>query len=261
MPLLLLTALVLGAIRGPGVPGSDLVLLLEIGVSERDIADYGARMGGFEPLDGEALARVEDLGATPAFVRALPRSVPDFGDISEIASTSDVFEDDRLGVGFVHPAAWTVVRTVDEDGVVILRIAPRSVADPRAFVSPALFVFVLEDSGLVPEASGPVREQLARSMGRRLRAAGLRPSPVGPGSADLLGVRRDTSRLEAATDGPHAGVLEIAFEVEAAGRAVGVGFTSSAEDRGRMEPVFRRLAGSLVLRAGAEGHTPRRRPG
>jgi hypothetical protein len=248
LTLIVTHALLVWAQPGPGLPASELVLLMEIGVGERDIAAYADHLGGFETVDAETFARVEELGASAALLGRLPRARPDFGTISEIASTSEVHDDPRLGLSFVYPAGWTVHRVVDDDGTAILRISPRFGVEPRVFVSPSLFVVVVEESSLVREAASPIRERLGGCLVRALRKAGMRPSAGIRGTIPLLGGERETVAIEAVVDGPAAGVLELAFEVDGQGRAVGVGFTASAADRQQARLAFGRLAGSLVLR-------------
>src|SRR5262245_33174898 len=113
----------------PGLSGDDVVLLLEIGVDEPEIMALAEKMGGFEPLDCERYAMVESLNPSVTFLQKLPRAALDYGAISELARKSDVFQDDRLGLGFVYPSGWEVTRTRAGNGGMILRISPRSVAD------------------------------------------------------------------------------------------------------------------------------------
>jgi len=230
----------------PGLSGADVGLLLEIGVGEQEIIRLADRMGGFEPLDAERYAMVESYNPSVAFLQRLPRVVTDFGAISELARKSEVFQDDRLGLGFVYPAGWAVTRSAAGKGGTILRIAPRSASDPRVFVSPCVFVFVQEKTAIVPDAADPLLQEIRQIVVRKLRAAGLRPAAGPSGSVQLLGSRRETASVGATVDGD-AGVLDVAFAIDAKGRAIGVGFTASAADRAKTAEAFSRLAESLVF--------------
>lgn len=247
---LLIPALIAGSAAGPGLGAADLVLLFEIGVSEQEIMAFADRKGGFEPLDSETCAAVESLGASRGFLERLPRSAPDFGEISALARASDVFEDAKLKLSFVYPAGWAVSRggTDGANAAIVLRVAPRSSNDPRVFVTPCIFLFLQNESGLVPEAAGPALGEIRQIMLHKLRTAGLRPVSASSEPTAFLGGACETVRLEAPIDGGAVGVLELALIVDSKGRAAGVGFTAGAGDRAATAEAFVRLARSVVLR-------------
>jgi hypothetical protein len=251
-------ALLSAAAPAPGLGASDLLLLLEIGVGERDIAAFAATVGGFEPLDAETWAAAESLGATHAFLEKLPRRVGDYGTVSDLARTSDVFEDEALGLAFVYPTGWVVSRTPANGGGVIVRVGPRAAADPRVFISPCLFLFLQPETGVVPDAETPVLGQVRQLLLKKLRAAGLRPAAGSSRTVSFLGRSHDTLAIEASIDGERGGVVEIALDVDGRGRAFGIGFTAAAADRGRLEEAFGALCGSIVLRAAPKAPAPRR---
>jgi hypothetical protein len=238
------------ALSGPEVSRAELLLLLEIGVSEQDIVAFADVRGGFESIDSETRSAAESLGASAAFLDRLPRSAPDFGSISELAKRSDVFEDEALGLAFVYPAGWAVSREGSDSGrgTVVLRVAPRSTPAPKAFVTPCLFVFVQNDSGLVPESTPAALGEVRRAVLGRLRGAGLRPTASDAERTSFLGQPCDAFVLEAPVDGGDLGVLGLALTVDAQGRAAGVGFTAGAGDRAATLAAFREMSRSVVLR-------------
>lgn len=243
-----LLAFVLAVIGGPRLSGGEVSLLLEIGVGESEILACADRRGGIDPLDPAAFSSVESRRPSQEFLARMPRAVPELGALSDLARRSEVFQDDRLGIAFVHPAGWVVTRTAAGDGGTILRIAPRSSNEPRVFVSPCIFVFVLEDAPAVPEAVDPMIAQARNILSARLRDLGLRPVAGAPTPVTLFGKPMNTASLEAAIDGASVGVFEVVFDVDARKRAVGVGFTASASDRPRLTEAFASLARSLAPR-------------
>jgi hypothetical protein len=232
----------------PGISPDDLVLLLEIGVGESEIIAYADVRGGFEPIDAEHWAVLESLGAGERLRARLVRREPDFGELSSLAKTSEVFQDRESGVSFVHPAGWTVSRTQRGHGAIAYRITPRSAGEPRVFLTPCVFLFVQPDSGLVPEAVEPALGEVRRMVLRRLRDAGMRPVAAESESAPFLGGKRETFRVEAAVDGSGVGALELALIVDPRGKAAGVGYTAPAGDAASTAEAFERVAKSFVLR-------------
>lgn len=248
MLLVALPLLLAAAPSGPGLSPADLVLLLEIGVAESEIIGYADRLGGFEAVDPGSWAALESLGAGERLRSRLVRTLPDFGELSALAKTSEVFQDREAGVSFVYPAGWAVARAPREKGRITYRIAPRSAGEPRVFMTPCVFLFVQDEAGLVPEAVEPALGEVRRMVVRRLRDAGLRPSFAPGGTTTLLGGPRDTFRVEAAVDGGEIGVLELALLVDERGRAAGIGYTAPAGDRSSTADAFERIAKSVVLR-------------
>lgn len=248
--LILPTFVLLLAAGDPKVSRADLLLLLEIGVSEREIVAFAQTRGGFEAIDSETRWAAESLGATAPFLDRLPKAAPDFGAISALARRSDVFEDKALGFAFVYPAGWSVTKEGSDAarGTTLLRIAPRSSHAPRAFVTPCLFLFFQDDSGLVPEAAASVIGEIRRAVLHRLRAAGLRPTASPSDPTRFLGRPCETFMLEAPVDGASLGVLGMVLTVDSDGRAAGVGFTAGFGDRAATLEAFQQLAGSVVLR-------------
>jgi hypothetical protein len=249
MMLLIALPLLLAALPAtPGLPPADVVLLLEIGVGESEIIAFADARGGLEPVDSASFAAIEAAGAGEALRARLVRLEPDFGELSTLAKTCDVFADRESGVSFVHPSGWSVTRTGREGGGTVFRIAPRSAGEPRAFLTPCVFLFLQEESGLVPEAVEPALGEIRRLVMRRLRDAGIRAHPEAAGPRRFLGAPRETFRLEAAVGGGGAGVLELALVVDGSGRAAGIGFTAPAGDRAAATEAFERVAKSVVLR-------------
>jgi hypothetical protein len=246
--LVVVHAVLAAAPVSPGLRAADLVLLLEIGVSEQEITEFAERAGGFEALDAATYAQVESLGATTEFLDKLPRTTPEVGEISDLARRCEVFDDARLKISFIHPAGWVVSRGSSADGDVILRVGPRTFSEPRIFASPCLFIFLKEQSGLIPEAVEPARAEIRQLVLQRLRSAGIRPQSTTSRTTPFLGSPCETFLVEAPVDGDEAGVLEIALGVDPRGRAVGIGFTASAADRASTEQAFSTLARSVVLR-------------
>jgi hypothetical protein len=234
--------------EAPGLRGEDVVLLLEIGVGEQEIAAFAERVGGFEPLDGARYAAVEALAPSAEFLQRLPRTAAEFGPLSELARCSEVFQDDALGLAFIYPAGWVVSKTSTGNAGTILRVGPRFDGEPRVFVTPCIFLFLQKDTAIVRDAAAPLQGQVRQLLVRKLRAAGLRPGAGETRTVTLLGEPRETIAIDATVDGEAGGVLEVVLDVDGKGRAVGVGFTASAADRARIAQAFSRLAGSLVLR-------------
>jgi hypothetical protein len=230
---------------GPGLAPAELILLLEIGVGEEEIIAFAETRGGFQPLDAEVWATVESLGAGSALLGRLVRLPPEFGVISELARASDVFADRQSGLSFVHPAGWGVTKS-SRDGATLVWLAPKSAVEPRAFLSPCLFVFLQPESGLVPDAGSAALAALSRGLVGRLRDAGVRPVAGPSGAVTVHGRPCETVRFASSRDG--TGVLEIEFVVDERGRAVGVGFTAPAGDAEAVRKSFERLAASLTLR-------------
>ena len=115
-------------------------------------------------------------------------------------------------------------------------------------MTPCVFLFVQNESGLVPEAVEPALGEVRRMVVRRLRTRGCAPSFAPAEPTTLLGGPRDTFRVEAAVDGGEIGVLELALLVDERGRAAGIGFTAPAGDRSSTADAFERIAKSVVLR-------------